>query len=155
MKIKSKALSGMQMNEDTIIRFPNGIPGFEEQTRFQLFQQENSNIVYELHSLVNKGIIFSVAHPSHFNINYQFILTAEEESILELDSTDDLLILLLLHKDDSPVPSAQPTIKGSIKSPLLINTIKRVGIQKLLKSVEQSITLTEKSNEIEVAETVV
>jgi len=153
MKIKSKALSGTQINEDTIIRFPKGIPGFEEETRFQLFQQENSSVVYELHSLVNDGLIFSVAHPSHFNINYQFTLTAEEEGILNLESIDDLLILLLLHKDDSPQPFVQPTIKGSIKSPLLINTLKRVGLQKLLKSVEQSITLTETNNEIEVTET--
>jgi len=58
--------------------------------------------------------------------------------------------LLILHKDET---SNQPTIKGSIRSPLLINTKRRIGIQKLLATVEQSITLTEKHNEIEVSET--
>jgi flagellar assembly factor FliW len=152
MKIKSKSLGEMHINPDTIINFPDGIPGFEDQTRFQLFQQTDSNIVYELHSLINKELIFSVAHPSDFNINYQFILTEEDENILKLDSTDDLLVLLLLHRDENPQSPPQPTIKGSIKSPLLINTVKRIGIQKLLQAVEQSITLTEQNNEIEVSE---
>jgi flagellar assembly factor FliW len=91
-----------------------------------------------------------VAHPAHFNINYNFVLTDEEEQLLQLQSSDDLLILILLHKDDGD--SGKPTIKGSIKSPLVINTEKRIGLQKLLITIEQSITLTEKNSQIDVSE---
>jgi flagellar assembly factor FliW len=54
----------------------------------------------------------------------------------------------MLHKDTSN----QPTIKGSIKSPLVINSANRIGLQKILTQVEQSITLTDISNEINVSE---
>jgi len=152
MEIESKTFGSQQLFSDTVITFPKGIPGFEEQTRFQLFQQDSSEIVFVLQSLEDDDVAFSVALPAHFNINYHFALTNEEEALLEIDSIYDLLILLILHRDADPEKDNQPTIKGSIKSPLLINTNKRIGIQKALVEIEQSITLTEKNSEIEVSE---
>jgi len=151
MEIQSKQLGAQQVNSDTIITFPRGIPGFEDQTRFRLYQQEGSQIVYWLQSVDNEDLVFSVAHPSHFNINYSFVLTDDEEQLLQLTNIDDLVILIMLHKDDEG-GSGKPTIKGSIKSPLLINSEKRIGIQKVLVTIEQSITLTEKISEIDVSE---
>lgn len=152
MEIQSKLLGNQQVNPETIITFPHGIPGFEDQTRFKLFHQEGSEIVYWLQSLDNDDLTFSVAHPSHFNINYNFVLTDDEESLLEAKSQDDLLILILLHKDEEE-GTGKPTIKGSIKAPLLINSEKRIGYQKVLVAIEQSITLTEKNSQIDVSET--
>jgi len=153
MEIKSKAFGEQQINSDTIISFPKGIPGFEDQTQFQLFHQEDNTIVFLLQSTTDENIAFSVAHPSNFNINYQFLLTDEEVSTLDMQPTDELLILLILHKDENSSEPNLPTVKGSIKSPLLINIEKRIGIQKTMAKVEQSITYTEKNNEIEVTET--
>lgn len=152
MEIKSKTFSEQQINTETLINFPKGIPGFEEHTQFQLFQQENSKIIFLLQSTTDKGIALSVTQPEHFNINYNFELTKEEETTLGLQSIDDLVILLILHSDENSEKPDKPTIKGSIKLPLLINTKKRIGIQKILSVSEQSITLSEKNSEIEVSE---
>ncbi|MEQ1531677.1 MAG: flagellar assembly protein FliW, partial [Methylococcales bacterium] len=78
-----------------------------------------------------------------------FTLTDAEEALLQIDNIEDIVILILLHKDEE---NNQPTIKGSIKAPLVINTAKRIGLQKILQRMEQSITLTETSNEIAVSE---
>ena len=152
MEIKSKAFGEQQIAPNTIINFPDGIPGFENQTSFQLFHQEGSEIVFLLQSLIDEELAFPVAHPSHFNINYNFVLNSKEESTLEIEPGDDILILLILHREDNPDSASQPTIKGSIKSPIVINSKKKIGIQKLLKTIEQSITLTERNNEIDVSE---
>ena len=151
MEIESNSFS-KQPSSDAIINFPTGIPGFEDQTQFQLFRQEDNEIVFLLQSLDNEDIAFSVAHPSHFNISYNFVLTDEEQEQLKIQSIDDLLLLLILHKDENSDVTGQPTIKGSIQSPLLVNTKNRIGIQKTLSVIEQSITLTEKNNEINVSE---
>lgn len=154
MEIKSRFLGDQQIDPDTVITFPQGIPGFENQKRFKMFHQEGSDIVYWLQSLDDENLTFSLTHPSIFNINYSFMLSDEEEQLLELDNgEEELLILILLHKDIDESAGEQPTVKGSIKSPLLINSNKRIGIQKILREVEQSITLSEKSSEIELAET--
>jgi flagellar assembly factor FliW len=153
MEIKSKNFTEQQVKTETLINFPKGIPGFEEHTHFQLFQQQDSKIIFLLQSSTDKGVAFSVTQPEHFNISYNFSLTQEEETTLGLQSIDDLLILLILHQDERSEKSAKPIIKGSIKLPLLINAKTRIGIQKVLSSAEQSITLSEKNNEIEVSET--
>lgn len=151
MEIQSKQLGSQQVSADTVITFPRGIPGFEDQTHFKLFQQEGSEIVYWLQSVDDEALVFSVAHPAHFNINYSFVLTDDEEQLLQLENSEDLVILIMLHKDEQGGTGA-PTIKGSIKSPLLINSKKRVGYQKVMVMIEQSITLTEKVSEIDVTE---
>ncbi|MBE0470335.1 MAG: flagellar assembly protein FliW [Methyloprofundus sp.] len=149
MEIKSKLLGEQVVDPDTIITFPHGIPGFETDTRFKFFHQEGSDIVFWLQSVDNEEVLFSVAHPTHFNINYSFTLTDEEEATLELEGNDDLIIMIILHK--SADSTEHPTIKGSIKSPLIINAKTRKGMQKILVQVEQSITLTETSNEIDLS----
>jgi flagellar assembly factor FliW len=150
MEITSSFFGNQNIDPNTIINFPKGIPGFEDQTRFKLFHQEGENpVIFWLQSLDDESLIFSVAPPSAFKINYEFVLNDEEESILGIENPADLLILIILHKESS----AQPTIKGSIKSPLIINSAKRIGLQKVLVHVEQSITLTDVSNEINVSET--
>lgn len=153
MEIKSKLLGNQQIDPETIITFPEGIPGFEDQTRFKLFHQENNPIIYWLQSVDDEDLTFSVASPGMFNINYSFLLTDEDQALLKLDRVEDLIILILLHTDDAE-GDHKPTIKGSIKSPLLINSAGKIGIQKRLVQIEQSITFTEKHNEIDLQETV-
>lgn len=149
MEIKSSFFGEQTIDPSTIISFPNGIPGFEDQTRFKLFHQEGENpLVFWLQSLDDESLTFSVAQPSIFNINYNFVLNDAEEAVLKIEDPADILILIILHKDASD----QPTVKGAIKSPLVINSAKRIGLQKVLAQVEQSITLTDVSNEINVTE---
>lgn len=151
MEIQSRLLGTQEFNPENIITFPRGIPGFEDQARFRLFREEGSEIVYWLQAVDNEALTFSVAHPLHFNINYNFVLTDEEEQLLQIKNPDDLVILILLHKEEGE-ETGKPTIKGSIRSPLLINSEKRIGYQKVLAAIEQSITLTEKISQIEVSE---
>ena len=151
MDFKSKLFGEQLIDPDTIITFPNGIPGFEAQKQYKLFHQEGSHIVYWLQCLDDEDLVFSVTSPAHFNINYNFMLTTAEKVALKLSNAEDVVILILLHKADIE-SEGQPTIKGSIKSPLVINCKERLGIQKVLVDIEQSITLTEKSNAIEVTE---
>ncbi len=152
MEIKSKMLGQQQVDPETIIQFPEGIPGFEDQKRFKLFHKEGSSVLYWLQSIDNEDLTFSVTLPTQFSINYSFVLTDREQQILALDNMDELIILILLHTDEDKKENGKPVIKGSIKSPLLINGSKRIGLQKVLVKVEQSIILSEPSNEIDVAE---
>ncbi len=160
MEIKSSFFGEQSIDPSTIINFPNGIPGFEDQTRFKLFHQEgDSPLIFWLQSLDDASLVFSVAQPSIFNINYSFVLNDAEEATLGIDDTADILLLVILHKDtDQPstikslkahalsllgATSDQPAIKGVIRAPLVINSAKRIGLQKVLAQIEQNITLTE------------
>ena len=161
MEIKSSFFGDQSIDPSTIINFPNGIPGFENQTRFKLFHQEGDNpLIFWLQSLDDESLVFSVAQPSIFNINYSFELNDAEEATLGIEDTADILLLVILHKDAPDhsgviqslkmqalsmlgATSDQPAIKGVIRSPLVINSAKRIGLQKVLSQIEQNITLTE------------
>jgi len=146
MDIKSAFLGTQSVDSDTIINFPNGIPGFEEDTRFKLFHQEGTEVVYWMQSLDNDELLFSVAQPSHFKINYNFVLSDAEEALLKLESVEDIFILIILQKNDES--SEKPIIKGSITSPLIINEKTLIGFQKHLPKLDKSITLTDASHEV-------
>ncbi len=160
MEIKSSFFGEQSIDPSTIINFPNGIPGFEDQTRFKLFHQEGDNpLIFWLQSLDDENLTFSVAQPSIFNINYSFELNDAEEATLGIEDSADVLLLVILHKDADQsgviqslksqalamlgAKSDQLGIKGVIKSPLVINSAKRIGLQKVLAQIEQNITLTE------------
>ncbi|MDD5579192.1 MAG: flagellar assembly protein FliW [Methylobacter sp.] len=152
MEIKSRFFGDQTIDPSTIISFPNGIPGFEDQTRFKLFHHEGNPVIFLLQSLDDDSLLFSVAQPSLFNIYYSFTLTDAEEATLRIENPADILILIILQKDEDNQRNQKPTIKGSINFPLVINSAKRIGLQKVISRVEQSITLTEVSNEIDVSE---
>lgn len=150
MEFKSKLFGVQTVDPDTIISFPDGIPGFEDQKRFKLFHQEGSEMIYWLQSLDDEELVFSVTSPVHFSLNYNFVLTPAEQAMLKITDMKDIIILIMLHKTEDG--SSQPTVKGSIKAPIVINSVERLGLQKILVEVEQTITLTEKNNAIELTE---
>lgn len=126
-----------QIDPSSLITFPKGLPGFEDCTRFKLFHLENANapVSYWLQSLAYPDIMFSVADPSVMNVDYQFDLSEEEMALLEADQTSDLLILLLLYKSDTPVADTpdlvvNKNVNAALRSPLIINVAKQLGIQK-------------------------
>ncbi len=151
MEIKTRFFGNQTINPDSIITFPEGIPGFEKEKRYKLFHQEGSDKIYWLQSVDDENLSFSVTQPGHFKINYQFVLSDDEQVTLKADEAAELVFLILLHQEESS-SDQPPTVKGSINSPLVINTKSRIGIQKNLRNAEQSIILSENNNQIDVSE---
>ena len=150
MEIRTSLFGEQIIDPDTVITFPQGIPGFEDKTTYKLFHQEGNEIIFWLQSVDDAELGFSVADPANFKINYLFVLTDEEEQLLQLTDINDLAFLLILQKNDNE--GDKPVIKGTLTSPLVINTKTRLGIQKIIPRIEQSITLIEQIPEISVTE---
>jgi flagellar assembly factor FliW len=150
MEIKTSLFGEQIIDPNSVITFPLGIPGFEDKKTYKLFHQDVNEIIYWLQSVDDEELGFSVADPIHFNINYLFVLTDEEERLLELKDINDLAFLLILHKNEND--DGKPVIKGTLSSPLVINTKSRLAIQKIIPRIEQSITLIEQTPEINVTE---
>ncbi|MDP2903083.1 MAG: flagellar assembly protein FliW [Methylovulum sp.] len=150
MEIRTSLFGEQIIDPNTVITFPLGIPGFEDKTTYKLFHQEGNEIIYWLQSVDDAELGFSVADPANFKINYLFILADEEEQLLQLTDINDLAFLLILQKNENE--GDKPVIKGTLTSPLVINTKTRLGIQKIIPRIEQSITLIEQTPEISVTE---
>lgn len=150
MEIRTSLFGAQLIDPETVITFPQGIPGFEDKTTYKLFKEEENEIIFWLQSVDDADLGFSVADPAEFNINYLFTLSDEEEQLLQLSDVNDLAFLLILQKNENI--GDKPMIKGTLTSPLVINTKTRLAIQKIIPRIEQSITLIEQSPEIQVIE---
>lgn len=130
------------MSQDRTIVFPNGILGFDALHAFKIFhKQQDRAMVYWLQSEENPLIAFLLVDPSSFGLNFSFTLTDAEQAILQSESPDEIEVFLILAKDTE----AKQGIQANIGAPIVINTVKRLGMQKVLYDLDFTGKIEEKS----------
>ncbi len=130
--INTVAFGEQAVDPDTIIHFPEGIAGFEDCTRFKFFHEEGGEgIVHWLQSVDRGELSLSVADPVSLGINYDFTLDDREVELLELETAEDALVLIVLYREPQ-----QSGIGGAVGAPLVVNVKSRKGLQKVLGDAE-------------------
>ncbi|MCW8891091.1 MAG: flagellar assembly protein FliW [Sedimenticola sp.] len=144
MKIESNRLDVDVSASERPIVFPLGIPGFEQVREFQLFHQDEKDIVGYLQAIGEEGLTFSVLSPESLNIFYEFTLTDEEQALLQLDQVEDLVLLVIAYRNSlGSVQEGEGElgVNANFMAPLLINAQARIGFQKVLGKAERKITI--------------
>ena len=126
----------VEIDPDTLIAFPNGLPGFEDCKRFKLFHSGNSPVVFWLQSIDDAEVVFSLADPDLLNISYELTLTDEEQSTLNVAAGDELNIAVILSKQEGSNNAALSSVLANLRSPIVINVSKRLALQKPLHNAE-------------------
>jgi flagellar assembly factor FliW len=141
MKINSTSFGTHEIDPDSILTFPQGIPGFENCTRFKLFHEDKAQpVVHWLQSIDDPNVAFSVVDPAKFGLNYEITLTDEEAAQLRVVNTADVAVMLIAYKPQAGA-AAGANISANINGPILINTRARLGMQKVLVGLEADVTL--------------
>ena len=79
MLFQSSLLGPVEVDENTVLHFPAGLPGLEGCTRFKLFHEENDNPrVFWMQSLDDADILFSVVDAQEVAVRYEIELTPAE-----------------------------------------------------------------------------
>lgn len=129
------------MSEDRTIMFPKGILGFAEHRSFKIFhKQQDRAMVYWLQSEENPLIAFPLVDPAVFGLNFSFNLSDEEQKMLESESSEGIEVFLILAKD----AESGPGVQANIAAPIVINTVKRRGLQKVLYALDFTGSIEEK-----------
>lgn len=122
------------------ITFPKGIiqlEGYENCTSYHLFHEEDGNkVLHYLQSLDDPELSFTLVDPTFLNIDYDLELSDEETEMMQVaeGSDDELVIMLMVYRPvvvEGESVTTSEEIKAQTQSPLIINTNKRVGIQKV------------------------
>lgn len=121
---------------DTIITFPEGIPGFEQLTEYRLFQNADNHDFYWLESVAEPSIQFTVTMPEVLRINYELTLHNDELALLGSSDESEFVLLVTLTKLDGST-QLHPNILG----PFVIDVTTRKGLQKTLNQVESAVTI--------------
>lgn len=117
----------IDIDPQTVLEFPQGLPGFEQYTRYKLLHEDKPNPqVMWLQSLDDADLVFSVIEADRLGLNYQIVLSDEEVAMLQLATPEDAVLLLILSRpEDGSAPVAANT-----RAPLVLNPIARKGLQK-------------------------
>ncbi|KIA79310.1 flagellar assembly protein FliW [Chromobacterium amazonense] len=135
MRFDSKQLGTVEVDESTVITFPQGIPALENCTRFKLFHDITQALpqVYWLQSLDDPGITFCLTQPERLGVRFQIELSDDEVAQLQLQGPQDVAILLMLYRPLDLERDAHPALgplQANLRNPLLIGLSSRHGIQK-------------------------
>ena len=140
MKIESPVLGAVEVSDDKVIEFPAGLPGFEDCHRFILAHEEGSDAtVFLLQSVDDPAVVFSLTGPEQFGITYEFPLSDDEVAALKLDRPEDAQVAIIVRKEgDGPAAAG---LQANFMAPLVINTVARKGVQKVIGRLGCDITL--------------
>ncbi|MEJ5349299.1 MAG: flagellar assembly protein FliW [Desulfosoma sp.] len=143
MKIETSRFGTLELDESTFIHFPWGIPGFEEIKRYVLLEHRQGPFKW-LQAVDHPDVAFVVAPPDIFGVHYK--VPENRMSVLELQDSNDLAILLLVSLDRTT-----RTVRPHVRAPLLLNASNRRAYQWVIEAGEQVniLTIQESSNAVE------
>lgn len=115
-------------SEDSVIQFPDGLFGFENCTKFvPVAISEDSDAIISLESLDDEDVSFIAMNPFMLMADYTPNLSEIDKEKLEYDKEEDLSFYVLAVMKQ---PTEESTV--NLKCPIVVNAIKKKGIQIIL-----------------------
>jgi len=117
MQMETKNFGTLEIEEENIIQFPEGIPGFEAQTRYVFIQNPEESVPFHwLQSADDGELAFVVINPFLCRIDYEFELPQSVVDKLEIESPEDLKLYSIVK-----VPEKIEDMTINLLAPIVIN----------------------------------
>ena len=124
MKFISKVHGEMEYEENNIITFNKGIPGFNELRKFILINLQEYEPFKLFQSLENDEISLIVTSPYEFIKEYEIKLSEETVNNLKINSPEEVMVLTTV-----TLNSDVEKITTNLQGPIVINTSNNFGEQ--------------------------
>lgn len=146
MKIETKYLGEMEIDESKIIHFESGLPGFLDEKSFVVLDIPGNDVLQILQSVTTPELAFIVTNPHYFYEDYEFKLEDSIVELLGIKKKEEIVVMSIL-----TVRDPFPTSTINLKAPLIINWANKRGKQVVLNdekySMKASISLSASSVE--------
>lgn len=127
MLVKTKCFGDVDIAQEKIIRFENGLMGFEEFKDYTILfdsEKDAGKTIMWLQSLEEQALAIPVVDPMLITEKYDPIVEDELLSAVGEIKEDDMLILVTL-----TVPSDITKMTANYKAPIIINAGTLKGVQ--------------------------
>ncbi|OIJ22367.1 flagellar assembly protein FliW [Anaerobacillus alkalidiazotrophicus] len=124
MKIQTKYLGEVEINEEKIIHFENGIPSFLDEKKFIILPFGEGTPLYILQSVTTPELGFVIVSPFDFFPDYQVKLSDSTIEALGIEAEADVTLFVILTVQD-PFTNTTANLQG----PVVINSKKQKGKQ--------------------------
>lgn len=125
VKYNTKYLGVVEIEEDKILTFEQGIFGFENYKKFALlYQGEGDSVISWLQSLEEEALALPIIQPQYILENYNPVVDDEVIHSLGEPSEKNIAVFLTL-----TVPTDITKMTSNLKAPLIINVTSKKGCQ--------------------------
>ncbi len=128
MKLNTKNFGEIEIKEEDIIHFPEGLLGFEEEKQFVIINNEDEqNPFHWLQSVQNPELAFVIINPFFVFPDYDIILPKSAQDKLKIEDKKDVVIYSIV-----VVPEDMEKMTTNLSGPIVINAEKKLGKQVIL-----------------------
>ncbi len=130
IKLKTSRFGELEVEEDKVVDFPDGLIGLPETKTFILIDHKDTPLKW-LQAVDDPDIAFIVVSPEEISEGYKVDIDKKVKNYLQLDNDDDLAILVTMRVEGDDVIA-------NFQGPLLINASSRNGVQVVLENAEKT-----------------
>ena len=116
-KINTLRFGELEIEEQDVVRFADGIPAFEDEHEFVVLPYEEGTPYMFLQSMMTPELAFLMTDPFVFFPDYSFELDDESMEKLAINSMDDVLVCTLISVPRSGVAD----MTTNLLAPVVIN----------------------------------
>ncbi|MED0668542.1 flagellar assembly protein FliW [Bacillus badius] len=127
MIIETKYHGQVEVNEEAIWTFEQGIPGFADEKSFTLLSFPDNDLFFVLQSTKTPALGFIIASPFAFFPDYDIVLDAGTVEALELDQAEEAAIYTILTIRE---PFSEST--ANLQAPIVVNAKNKRAKQAIL-----------------------
>ncbi|ABR46955.1 protein of unknown function DUF180 [Alkaliphilus metalliredigens QYMF] len=130
MILQTKHFGEIEINQEEIIRFPDGIPGFDDYTQYIFIENPDKEVPFHWLQAVEDGALaFVITNPFLFKPDYDFEISKNVVEKLSIEDQSDLQVYTIVR-----VPENIKEMTANLRAPLVINTKNKKGKQLMLDS---------------------
>ncbi|HRF03324.1 flagellar assembly protein FliW [Accumulibacter sp.] len=133
--IERFGLKDVAVDPDTVFTFAEGLAGFPDCRQFKVFHEEGKATVFWLQSLDDADLSFPIVPPQSLDLEYQIELSDADCALLGLENADDASVALIVYRN----AAEGGKIAANTRSPIILNTSNRRGMQKVLQDVHPTL----------------
>ena len=127
MEVITKHHGVVTYNEEDVIVFKKGLPGFKELKKFIVFPLESNEIFSILHSIEDAEVGLILVSPFTVNVDYEIKIPDTVTNELKIVNEEEVLVLTTV-----TLNSNIEEMTTNLKAPMIINIKEKLGEQLIL-----------------------
>lgn len=116
-KVNTVRFGEIEVDEEKIVHFAQGIPAFEEEHEFVIIPYDEESPYVFLQSLQTPDLAFLMTMPFPFFPDYSFEIDDDNQKYLSLEKLEDMLIYVLITIPNGSIPD----MTVNLMAPIIIN----------------------------------
>jgi flagellar assembly factor FliW len=125
MVIQTTRFGPVEVDEARLLRFPEGLVGFADRTRFALISTGDQSSFYWLQSVDEPSLAFVVTDPRLFIPTYQIAVRPEDGRRIDADPDQPLQLFVIVNKVDQ-------LLTANLQGPIVVNPANLEAMQLVL-----------------------